>query len=200
MTTSVNSSVTNQYGLYVPHDPFSPTELSAMAYHGILRAQFGPYYVDADLPDTATQRAKAVRMAAEHIITGDWTATLLTAAWIHTGGQAPEMLEAGTAEYQKSRSQPGVHPMALRHVDYLQRPELAEDDLLVIGGVVVTSVALTIEDLLRLGGTPRHQSRALELTKMIHLDTLVDRFQSKAHLPGMDTANYQLEGLLDKTA
>src|SRR5699024_10683037 len=76
----------------------------------------------------------------------------------------------------------------------------AEDDLLVIGGVVVTSVALTIEDLLRLGGTPRHQSRALELTKMIHLDTLVDRFQSKAHLPGMDTANYHLEGLLDQAA
>src|SRR5699024_12572485 len=87
ITTSVNSSVTNQYGLYVPHDPFSPTELSAMAYHGMLRAQFGRYYVDADLPDTATQRAKAVRMAAEHILTGDWTATLRTAAWIQTGSQ-----------------------------------------------------------------------------------------------------------------
>src|SRR5699024_11662928 len=96
MTTSVNSSVTNQYGLYVPHDPFSPTELSAMAYHRMLRAQFAPYYVDADLLDTATQRANAVRMAAEHIITRDWTATLLTAAWIHNGEQQPEMIKAGT--------------------------------------------------------------------------------------------------------
>ncbi len=200
MLTSVNNSVTNQYGLYVPHDPFSPNELSAMAYHGVLRAQFGPYYVDADVPDTATQRAKAVRMAAEHVITGDWTATLLTAAWIHAGGQAPEMLEAGTAEYQNSHSRLGVHPAALRHVDYLQRPELEDDDLLVIGGVVVTNVALTIEDLLRLGGTPRHQSRALELTQMIDLDTLTERFRTSAHLPGMEIAIYQLEGLLNKAA
>lgn len=200
MTISANNSVTNQYGLYVPYDPFSPAELSAMAYHGILRPQFGPYYVEADLPDHATQRAKAVRMTAEHLITGDWTATLLTAAWIHAGGQAPEMLEAGTADCQKSRSRSGIHPAALRHIDYLQRSELADDDLLVIGGVVVTNIALTIEDLLRLGGTSRHQVRALELIQMIDLDTLMDRFQSNAHLPGMDTANHHLEGLLNIAA
>lgn len=189
-------SVTNHYNLYVPYDPYSPSELSAMAYHGVLRPQFGPYYVDVTTPDTAAQRAKSVRMAGEQLIEDDWTATMLTAAWVHLGGQAPEMFEAGTAKYQRARLRSQIIPTAFRHIDYLQRPDLADDDLLVIGGVIVTSIELTIEDLLRAGRTRRHHDRALALAAMVHPDALHERFHRHRHLDGMDQARQHLEKVL----
>lgn len=169
-------SVTNQYNLYVPYDPYSPSELSAMAYHGVLRPQFGPYYVDQDVPDTAAQRAKSVRTAGEQLIVGEWTANLLTAAWIHLGGQAPEMLEAGTTTHQRTRLRSRIVPTALRQMDYLDRSDVADDDLLVIGGIVVTNIELTIEDLLRYGGTPRHLDRARKLAMLASPKLLRERF------------------------
>lgn len=198
VTTSLDTynTVTNQYNLYVPFEPYSPAELSAMTYQGILRPQFGPYYAHVSVADTSTQRAKSVKMAGDRLIKGDWTAAMLTAAWIHLGGQAPEMLEAETTEYQKSRGRSRLIPLALRHVDYLTREEVAEDDLLVIGGVVVTGLALTIEDLLRLGGTARHQQRAKELAAQTSPDWLYQRFQQNKRLPGMDQAGQMLETLL----
>lgn len=175
-------AVTNQYNLYVPHEPYSPSELSAMAYHGVLRSQFGPYYVDTDVPDTAAQRAKAVRMAGEQLIEGDWTATLLTAAWIHLGGQAPEMLEAGTATYQRTRLRSRIIPTALRHIDYLQRPDVADEDLLIIGGIVVTSIDLTIAELLCAGSTQRHQDQARQLASVVQIDGLRERLRKYRYL------------------
>lgn len=186
-------SVTNDYNLYVPHDPYSPSELSAMAYHGVLRPQFGPYYIDVTTPETAAQRAKGVRMAGEQLISGDWTATLLTAAWIHLGGQAPEMFEAGTATYQRARFSSRIIPTAFRHMDYMQQADLPDEDLLVIGGIVVTSIELTIEDLLRTGRTPRHHDRARDLADMANLGDLQQRFHRNRHLKGMYQARQHLE-------
>ncbi|WP_022870701.1 hypothetical protein [Yaniella halotolerans] len=189
-------SITNRYDLYVPDDPFSPSELSAMAYHGLLRPQFGPYYVDATTPDTAAQRAKAVRYAGEQLIDRDWTATMLTAAWIHLGGLAPEMFEASTATYQKTRSRTKIIPTAFRHIDYMQRSDIAEQDLLVIGGTIVTSLELTLEDLLRSGRTARHYKCAEELADLVDLDNLQQRFHHKRHLYGVEQARQRLEHLL----
>lgn len=149
-----------------------------MAYHGVLRPQFGPYYVDSGLPDTASQRAKSVRMVGEQLIDGSWTATLLTAAWIHLGGQAPEMFEAATAVTQRGKSRSTLMPTALRQCDYLSDASIEEDDLRVIGGVVVTSPELTIEDLLRLGGRARHQDQARRLGALTDRDRLEQRLTS----------------------
>lgn len=167
-----------------------------MAYHGMLRPQFGPYYVDAEVSDTASQRAKSVRLAGDRLVRGEWTATLLTAAWIHIGGQAPEMFEAATVWYQKSPLRSRVIPSAFRHIDYLRREEVSDEDLLVIGGVVVTAPELTIEDLLRVGGTARHQQCALELACRVDLDQLQQRFQEHNHLVGMDQACQLLAQLI----
>ncbi len=188
--------MTNEYHLYVPHDPFNPSELSAMAYHGMLRPQFGPFYIDIDMPDTASQRAKSVRMVGERIISGSWTATLLTAAWIHLGGQAPELFEAASAASKRQKIRSRIMPAAIRQSNYFQREDVSEDDLQVIGGVVVAGPELTILDLLRIGGTLRHQDRASDLLNRIDLDRLRQRLRDYASLPGMDTAQQLLESLV----
>lgn len=177
-------TVTNQHNVYVPHDPYSPSELSAMAYHGVLRSQFGPYYVDMGTPDTAAQRAKGVKTAGEQLIVGNWTATLLTAAWIHLGGQAPEMFEAATAVYQRTRLRSKIIPTAFRHIDYMQRSDVMDEDLLVVGGVVVTSIELTIEELLCFGGTQRHFERAHQLASFVEPARLHKRLHSNTALSG----------------
>lgn len=164
-----------------------------MSYHGMLRPQFGPYYVDVDLPDTAAQRAKSVRMVADRIIDGSWTATLLTAAWIHLGGQPPEMLEAATASSHRGTSRSKLIPTALRHCDYLQREDVGDEDLRVIGGVVVTSPELTIEDLLRIGGHARHQDIAWKLCAFVEVDILRQRLLSG--VPGSDSVRQFLKEL-----
>lgn len=189
-------SVINQYGLYVPDNPYTASELSAMSYHKVLRPQFGPYYVDMDLPDTASQRARSVRMVGEQLLEGNWTATLLTAAWIHLGGQTPEMFEAATAVSHRLTARASLMPAALRHTDYLQRSEIGEDDLRVIGGIVVTSPELTIEDLLRIGGTQRHLKKARELCRVVDVAALEQRFVDHASLPGMDKAHELFDELL----
>ena len=166
--------MSNQFDLYVPSNPYTASELSAMSYQGVLRPQFGPYYVDSGLPDTAAVRAKSVRMVGEQLIDGSWTATLLTAAWIHLGGQAPEMFEAATAVAHRGKSRSTLIPTALRHSDYLS-DESMQDDLLVIGGVIVTSPELTIEDLLRLGGQGRHLEQARQLCALTEHDRLTQR-------------------------
>lgn len=189
-------SVTNRYNLYVPYEPYTPSELSAMAYHGVIRPQFGPYYVDQEVPDTPAQRAKAVRMAGEQLIIGEWTANLLTAAWIHLGGQAPEMLEAGTATHQRTRLHSRIVPTACRQMDYLQRHDIADDDLLIIGGVVVTNIEVTIEDLVCFGGTPRHVDRARQLASWASPDVLRERFLQNQHFDNPETVQQHLEKLL----
>lgn len=167
-----------------------------MAYHGMLRPQFGPYYVDAAVSDTASQRAKSVGLAGDRLVRGEWTATMMTASWIHLGGQAPEMFEAATVTYQKSRLRSRVIPLAFRHIDYLGRDEVSDEDLLVIGGVVVTAPELTIEDLLRVGGTARHQQCALELACRVDVGQLQQRFADHNHLAGMDEACRLLDQMI----
>ena len=188
--------MTNEYHLYVPNSPYNASELSAMAYHGMLRPQFGPFYVDIDMPDTASQRAKSVRMIGERIISGTWTATLLTAAWIHLGGQAPELFEAATASTTRQRARSRLMPSAIRQSDYFERAEVSEDDLQVIGGVVVTGPELTVVDLLRIGGTLRHQARAREILDHVNLATLRRRLRDHESLPGMTRAQQLLEALI----
>ncbi len=199
MTLSHNDapfSMTNEYHLYVPNNPYNASELSAMAYHGMLRPQFGPFYVDIDLPDTASQRAKSVRMIGERLISGSWTATLLTAAWIHLGGQAPEYFEAATACTTRQRKRSRIMSAAIRQSDYLERPDISDDDLQIIGGVVVTAPELTVMDLLRIGGTQRHQDRAYALLGRTNIDSLRRRFEDHNTSPDIVAAQKLFESLV----
>src|SRR5699024_3650945 len=88
-----------------------------------------------------------------------------------------------------------IMPSAIRQTDYLQRPEVSDDELQVIGGVLVTGQELTIRDLLRLGGTQRHQQRAYELLDHVDIEDLPQHFDKAARLPDMGKA-YQLLELL----
>src|SRR5699024_7556641 len=128
------------HNIFVPHNPHTPSELSAMAYQGLLRPQFGPYYVANTIPDTPAQRAKSVQLIGQQMIEGPWTAIHFTAAWIHLGGQAPENFEASTRQPQRSRRKRRIMPALLQHDNFSQRNDIADDDLIVIGGVVVTSI------------------------------------------------------------
>lgn len=192
--------VTTEHQLYVPGNPYNVSELSAMAFHGMLRPQFGPFYVDVDVPDSASQRAKSVRMVGDHLIGNDWTATLLTAAWIHLGGQAPELFEAATAATTRKHARSRLMPSAIRSVDYLSRAEISDDDLQVIGGVIVTSPELTVVDLLRIGATERHQIRATELLPRVNMQSLRTRLDSQQALPGMRTARELFAALMSDDA
>lgn len=160
-------AITNPHDFYVPGNPYTASELSAMAYQGLLRPQFGSSYVAADIPDTASQRAKSVRLTADRLIEGSWTATLLTAAWIYLGGQAPEVFEAATAQQHRGLSRATIIPTTLRHCDYLERVDIRDEDLRVIGGIVVTSPELTIKELEQIAGSQRHQHQAAHLSSAV---------------------------------
>lgn len=190
------TDVLSQDHLYGPNMPYTASELSAMAYHGMLRPQFGPYYVDVDIPDTAAQRAKSVKLVGDHTIDGDWSATLLTAAWIHTGGQCPELFEATTITSPRMKERSEMMPKMLRHASSWEQSDDDQEDLLVIGGAVVTSPSRTIEDLLRIGATRRHQFKALELLPLVCPEQLRTRFAAHTQLAGMKTASQVFETLL----
>ena len=169
-----------------------------MAYHGMLRPQFGPFYVDVDLPDTPSQRAKSVRMIGDRLLSGSWTATLLTAAWIHVGGQAPEFFEAAAPSTTRHTRRSRLMSSAIRQSEYLERPEVSEDDLQVIGGIIVTAPELTILDLLRIGGTQRHQDRAYELLDRVDLQSMRQRLDNHRSLPDIKTAQQLFDSLISQ--
>ena len=85
---------------------------------------------------------------------------------------------------------------AIRQSDYLERSDISDEDLQIIGGVVVTAPELTIMDLLRIGGTQRHQDRAYELLDRVNIDSLRQRFDAHSALPDIGTAQQLFESLV----
>lgn len=174
MTISTNHSrhdARHVHNLFVPHEPHTPSELSAMAFQGLLRAQFGPYYVAKNIPDTPAQRAKSVQLIGEQLIDGPWIAIHFTAAWIHLGGQAPENFEAATRKPQRSRRNRKIMPALLQHENYSQRNDITDENLVVIGGVVVTSIELTMHQMSACHHSLRHQHTAALLENLVTSST-----------------------------
>ncbi len=124
--------------LYFPDGRLSAAELSAACLDGHL-VGLGEGYVPADTVETPSLRAASLRALA-----GTRLAVVLeSAAWVHG------VLDDPPARHRMQRASPRrLHePIARRFV--YRDPQLPVADLLVIGGVAVTSAGRTVADLAR---------------------------------------------------
>jgi hypothetical protein len=125
--------------LYFAGDRLSPAELSAARLDGHL-VELGDAYIPADAVETRALRAGSLA----EILGVTLAATHLSAAWIHGGLHDPPARH--TVQRAVSRR---LHHVIGRRVVYR---DLCVDpvDLLLIGGVRVTSATRTLADLARI--------------------------------------------------
>lgn len=124
--------------LYFPGDRLSTAELSAARLDGDV-VELGEAYIPADAVETRALRAGSLR----GILGDTLAATHLSAAWVHGG------LDEPPARHTVQRAVPRrLHHVVGRRVVY-RDPEVAADDIWIIGGVAVTSPQRTLADLAR---------------------------------------------------
>src|SRR5699024_6322890 len=109
------------------------------------------------------------------------------------------MFEASPANYQGTRSRSKIILAAFRHIDYLQRSDNVDKQLLVIGGTDVTCSALTVENLLHCRHPAHHYDCAKALACLLDVSDLQQRFHHKRHFPGMDQAIQRLDQLVSES-
>lgn len=187
MMLFMNNTV-KQHHIYVPYEPYNPSELSAMALQGYLRAQFGPHYVDVTTPDTASQRAKSVKLVAGRLVPGHWIATLRTATWIHLGGSSPDIFESAVPHPERVRQFSRIMRVTTRDTAEYGAVEALQEHLLMVGGAVVTDIPLTIIDLLRTGSTLHHLEPAIRLAHHVTTAQLDSVQEQYPQLPGIADA------------
>lgn len=124
--------------LYFVDDRLSVAELSAARLDGDL-VELGDAYIPADAVETRGLRAGSMR----DILGVTLAATHLSAAWIHGGLDEPPARH--TVQRAVSRR---LHQVLSRRIVY-RDPNVDIDDLLLIGGVWVTTPARTLADLAR---------------------------------------------------
>ena len=124
--------------LYFTDDRLSPAELSAARLDGHL-VELGDAYIPADAVETAALRAGSLRILLGETL----AATHLSAAWVH--GALHEPPARHTVQRAVSRR---VHQVIGRRVVY-RDPQVDDDDLQRIGGMLVTSPQRTLADLAR---------------------------------------------------
>jgi hypothetical protein len=124
--------------LYFAGDRLSVAELSAARLDGDL-VELGDAYIPADAIETRGLRAGSLR----NTLGVTFAATHLSAAWIHGGVDEPPARH--TVQRAVSRR---VNHVLSRRIVY-RDTHVALDDLLLIGGVWVTTPARTLVDLAR---------------------------------------------------
>jgi hypothetical protein len=125
--------------LYFAGDRLSPAELSAARLDGHL-VELGDAYIPADAVETRELRAGSLA----GLLGATLAATHLSAAWIHGGLPEPP------ARHTVQRAVPRrIHQVIGRRIVYR---DLCVDgaDLLLLGGVRVTSATRTLADLARI--------------------------------------------------
>ncbi|MGP3536693.1 hypothetical protein ACTU3I_18045 [Microbacterium sp. RD1] len=130
--------------VYFADAPLSGAELSAACLDGDLIA-LGEGYVPADLVESPGLRASS--LAA--MLGGLLAATHVTAAWVH--GAIDEPPPRHTVQRAVPRR---LHHIIDRRLVY-RDTRVPARDLLLLGGVPVTTVARTVADLARMPG-PEH--------------------------------------------
>lgn len=124
--------------LFFADDRLSQAELTAACLDGHL-VELGDAYMPADAVETAALRAGSLaRLLGDAL-----AATHLSAAWIH--GALPAPPARHTVQRAVSRR---LHTMPAPRLVYRDLTVVA-DDLLVIGGVLVTAPVRTLTDLAR---------------------------------------------------
>lgn len=128
--------------LYFANDRLSPAELSAARLDGHL-VELGEGYIPADAVETAGLRAASLAMLLGSVL----AATRLSAAWIHGALDEPPLRHTVQRAVERR-----IHHVVDRRLVY-RDARVAPRDLVRIGGVPVTSRALTLADLARERGT-----------------------------------------------
>ena len=137
--------------LYFAGDALSLAELSAARLDGHL-VELGDAYIPADAVETTGLRAGSLR----GLLGANLAATHLSAAWVHGGLHEPPARH--TVQRAVSRRLHHVLGRRLRYRDLAIDP----DDLLILGGVRVTTPGRTLADLARVDEAHhRHAARAL---------------------------------------
>jgi hypothetical protein len=132
--------------LYFADDRLSQAELSAARLDGDV-VELGDAYIPADAVETSALRAGSLAQ-----LLGDaLAATHLSAAWIHGATHFPP------ARHTVQRAVPRRLRTEPEHQVVYRDLQVPADDLLLLGGVRVTSPARTLVDLAR---TPDHEHEA----------------------------------------
>lgn len=163
--------------LYFVDDRLSRAELTAACLDGHLVA-LGDAYIPADAVETAALRAGSLTR-----ILGDrLAATHLTAAWVHGALSSPP------ARHTVQRAVPRrLHVVPDRQLVYRDLTVPA-DDLLLIGGVLVTTPARTMVDLARASDEEhRRAAGLLASTAPAVVDLAIARLE-QGRLPGKRNA------------
>jgi hypothetical protein len=135
--------------LYFADDRLSLAELSAACLDGHL-VELGEGFIPADAVETAALRAESLR-----VLLGDTlAATHLSAAWIH--GALPDAPARHTVQRAVPRR---LHHVMGRRFTYRDLC-VAREDLIVVGGMLVTTPVRTLADLCRIDDAP-HRHAAL---------------------------------------
>lgn len=164
--------------LYFVDDRLSLAELSAARLDGDL-VELGDAYIPADAVETRGLRAGSLA-----VVLGDsLAATHLTAAWVH--GALPSPPTRHTVQRAVARR---LHRVPDRRVIYR---DIAVDpaDLLLVGGVWVTTVARTLADLSRVDD-PLHTraARLLASAEPGSADEAVSWLEAHRPLPHLSAA------------
>ncbi|MFH8249848.1 type IV toxin-antitoxin system AbiEi family antitoxin [Microbacterium sp. B2969] len=171
--------------LYFPGDRLSPAELSAARLDGDV-VELGEAYIPADAVETRGLRAGSLRgILGDHL-----AATHLSAAWVHGG------LEEPPTRHTVQRAVPWrLHQVIGRRVVY-RDPSIPPEDLLPIGGVLVTSPRRTLADLARVPDDDYADAarRLADVVPGLALDA-VGWFEERGPVPHKRSAVAFLRGL-----
>lgn len=191
----------------VPGLPFSAPELRGMELSGLLVHVMGDLYLPADqdapahpVRDGARIRAAAVRRLAGPVLPGPWVAIGRTAAWVHVGGEAPDVLEASVDRYHRRPLYPGAVGLRLEQSGLAPAPDGRGHpdgaDVVSVHGLWCTSIERTVEDLLRNGPTGPERTAAAVLLARCDPVRLRRRFEARRRRPGMAAGRGALTELL----
>lgn len=178
---------------------FADAELQSLVSAGALHHLLGRVYAPADRPVDPALRAQAVWLVAGPVLTAGWTAMGLTAAWLHAGGPLPRMLHIAVAHYHRPPPARDHGPgWAFTQADVAAVGEAAapaEQDVVRIGPVRVTTVGRTVEDLL-LAEDAQKGRAAARLIARFGSDGLAERLAPPRRRPGIVRARRRLAELL----
>ena len=136
--------------LYDTDDRLSSAELSAARLDGHV-VELGDAYIPADAVETAALRAESLR----GVLGTTLAASHLTAAWVHGAGY-----EAPVRHTVQRAVERRIHAVLDARVKY-RDSRVALDDLVLIGGVWVTSIPRTLADLARVDAADHRHALAL---------------------------------------
>ncbi|GAB3753396.1 hypothetical protein GCM10027591_01840 [Zhihengliuella somnathii] len=178
-------------GFLVPGSPFSTGELSAMALAGDIHSILSGVWCTAPPPWTLADRAAAVQTLLVDrpvaMVCGD------AAAWIHTGGALPAVIELTTHRFHRPERHRSLHP--LRVVEW----DLAEAESVLIAGTPVATPERTAFDLLFHESSESHVlQRLAALAQRPEQPVDVERLRERVRAAGRRPGKLHAVGLLDR--